>query len=141
MMNSSIPKALETAKTALWLRATASFLIFTLLWPSYAAAASTLLQKPPFTPIDPPANVMLMLDDSNSMNGHSLPMPADVTLTTSTDPRLCNVSVTGYTTVESCGQVKLLKDSSNRYWVQEGNATPIALMNGAEHVYEGIYSW
>ena len=42
-MNSSMPKALETAKTALWLRATASFLIFTLLWPSYAAAASTLL--------------------------------------------------------------------------------------------------
>jgi type IV pilus assembly protein PilY1 len=133
-MNSSIPKALETAKTALWLRATASFLIFTLLWPSYAAAASTLLQKPPFTPIDPPANVMLMLDDSNSMNGHSLPMPADVTLATSTDPRLCNVAVTGYTTVESCGQVKLLTDTSSRIWVQEGNASPTPLLNGGVHV-------
>lgn len=138
-MNSSIPKALETAKTALWLRATASFLIFTLLWPSYAAAASTLLQKPPFTPIDPPANVMLMLDDSNSMNGHSLPMPADVTLTTSTDPRLCNVSVTGYTTVESCGQVKLLTDSSSRIWIQEGNANPTPLLNGGVHVTVGLY--
>ncbi|MFN7370065.1 MAG: hypothetical protein ACK5SG_07515, partial [Burkholderiales bacterium] len=139
-MNSSIPKALETAKTALWLRATASFLIFTLLWPSYAAAASTLLQKPPFTPIDPPANVMLMLDDSNSMNGHSLPMPADVTLATSTDPRLCNVAVTGYTTVESCGQVKLLTDTSSRIWIQEGNATPVALINNSGvHVTLGLY--
>ena len=133
-MNSSIPKALETARTALWLRATASFLIFTLLWPSYAAAASTLLQKPPFTPIDPPANVMLMLDDSNSMNGHSLPMPSGITLSTSTDPRLCNVAVPGYTTVESCGQVKLLTDTSSRIWVQQGNASPVPLLNGGVHV-------
>ena len=138
-MNSLSHKALDAAKTALWLRATASLLVMTLLWPSYAAAASTLLQKPPFTPIDPPANVMLMLDDSNSMNGHSLPMPSGITLSTSTDPRLCNVSVTGYTTVESCGQTKLLKDSSNRYWVQEGNATPVALLREGVHVFEGIY--
>ena len=128
-MNSSLSNTPETVKTAFWLRATASLLLFTLLWPSYAAATSTLVQSPPFTPIDPPANVMLMLDDSGSMSGHTLPMPPDISLTTSTDPRLCNVAVTGYTTVESCGQVKLLKDSSNQYWVQEGNTTPVPLIS------------
>ncbi|MFN6322160.1 MAG: hypothetical protein ACK4VS_02060, partial [Burkholderiales bacterium] len=97
-MNTSLSNTPETVKTAFWLRATASLLLFTLLWPSYAAATSTLVQSPPFTPIDPPANVMLMLDDSGSMSGHTLPMPPDISLTTSTDPRLCNVAVTGYTT-------------------------------------------
>ena len=138
-MNSSLSNTPETVKTAFWLRATASLLLFTLLWPSYAAATSTLVQSPPFTPIDPPANVMLMLDDSGSMSGHTLPMPPDISLTTSTDPRLCNVAVTGYTTVESCGQVKLLTDTSSRIWIQEGNASPRPLLNGGVHVTVGLY--
>ncbi|MFN5079481.1 MAG: hypothetical protein ACK5EV_01980, partial [Burkholderiales bacterium] len=138
-MNSSLSNTPETVKTAFWLRATASLLLFTLLWPSYAAATSTLVQSPPFTPIDPPANVMLMLDDSGSMSGHTLPMPPDISLTTSTDPRLCNVAVTGYTTVESCGQVKLLTDTSSRIWVQQGNASPTPLLNGGVHVTVGLY--
>lgn len=40
-----------------------------------AFAQSTLLQEPPFTPVDPAPNVMVMFDDSGSMGGHRLPGP------------------------------------------------------------------
>jgi type IV pilus assembly protein PilY1 len=45
-----------------------------------AWSASTLYQVPPFTSTEPPANVFMMLDDSGSMAGHSLPIPAAITI-------------------------------------------------------------
>ena len=45
-----------------------------------AWSASTLYQMPPFTSTEPPANVFMMLDDSGSMSGHSLPIPAGITI-------------------------------------------------------------
>jgi type IV pilus assembly protein PilY1 len=45
-----------------------------------AWSASTLYQSPPFTSTEPPANVFMMLDDSGSMSGHSLPIPAAITI-------------------------------------------------------------
>jgi type IV pilus assembly protein PilY1 len=48
-------------------------------WPAWSTP-STLEQSPPFTATNPAANVFLMLDDSNSMNSHRLPRPAQVTL-------------------------------------------------------------
>jgi type IV pilus assembly protein PilY1 len=44
------------------------------------SAGSTLYQEPPFTSTEPPANVFMMLDDSYSMAGHSLPIPASITI-------------------------------------------------------------
>ncbi|MEI6547973.1 MAG: hypothetical protein WCN85_13235, partial [Burkholderiales bacterium] len=44
------------------------------------SAGSTLYQIPPFTSTEPPANVFMMLDDSGSMAGHSLPIPATITI-------------------------------------------------------------
>ncbi len=44
-----------------------------------ALAQSTLIQEPPFTASEPPPNVMLMFDDSNSMGAHRLPPPSWVT--------------------------------------------------------------
>jgi type IV pilus assembly protein PilY1 len=49
-----------------------------------AWSASTLYQAPPFTSTEPPANVFMMLDDSGSMAGHSLPIPAAITINTAT---------------------------------------------------------
>ena len=49
-----------------------------------AWSASTLYQIPPFTSTEPPANVFMMLDDSGSMSGHSLPIPAGITIIPST---------------------------------------------------------
>jgi type IV pilus assembly protein PilY1 len=56
-----------------------------------AWSASTLYQIPPFTSTEPPANVFMMLDDSGSMSGHSLPIPAGITIVPST----VTVSISG----------------------------------------------
>ena len=43
-----------------------------------SSAGSTLYQVPPFTATEPPANVIMMLDDSNSMSRHDLPTPVAI---------------------------------------------------------------
>jgi hypothetical protein len=45
-----------------------------------------------------------------------------------------------YTTVESVGNTKIVKDSSNKYFAQVGNNTPVAIKNGTVHIHEGIYA-
>ncbi|HYF58625.1 MAG TPA: hypothetical protein VEA81_06680, partial [Burkholderiaceae bacterium] len=45
-----------------------------------AWSSTTLVQEPPFTATEPPANVFLMLDDSASMGNHFLPMPAGIAI-------------------------------------------------------------
>jgi type IV pilus assembly protein PilY1 len=69
-----------------WRRAAAKVLVHVLCaviavpaWP-----ASTLVQTPPFTATELPGNVFVMLDDSGSMGGHSLPMPPDISIAVST---------------------------------------------------------
>ncbi|MFM6129345.1 MAG: cadherin domain-containing protein, partial [Sphaerospermopsis kisseleviana] len=45
-----------------------------------------------------------------------------------------------YTTIESVGNTKFVKDPSNKYFAQVGNNTPVAIKNGTTHIYEGIYA-
>jgi len=45
-----------------------------------------------------------------------------------------------YTSVESAGNTKLVKDSSNKFYAQVGDNTPVAIKNGTIQVYEGIYA-
>jgi hypothetical protein len=45
-----------------------------------------------------------------------------------------------YTTVESVGNTKIVKDSSNKYFAQVGNNTPVAIKDGTTQIYEGIYA-
>jgi hypothetical protein len=45
-----------------------------------------------------------------------------------------------YTTVESVGNTKIVKDLSNKYFAQVGSNTPVAIKNGTTQIYEGIYA-
>jgi tartrate dehydratase beta subunit/fumarate hydratase class I family protein len=45
-----------------------------------------------------------------------------------------------YTSVESTGNTKLVKDSSNKFYAQVASNTPVAIKNGTIQVYEGIYA-
>jgi type IV pilus assembly protein PilY1 len=76
-MTSPAPARFETLR-----RAATQVLVYLLCvtqaWS--VSAASTLVQSPPFTGTEPPGNVFVMLDDSGSMGGHSLPLPAGVTI-------------------------------------------------------------
>jgi endoglucanase len=42
--------------------------------------------------------------------------------------------------IEAVGNTQLLKDSGNKYFVQGGSNTPVAIKNGTTHIYQGIYS-
>ncbi len=65
----------------LWVRALAVLVVWTIeLQPAFAA--STLAQQPLFTVTSVPPNVMLMFDDSGSMNQLSLNTPANMLPTT-----------------------------------------------------------
>ena len=44
-----------------------------------------------------------------------------------------------YTSIESAGNTKLLKDGDNKYFAQVGTATPTAIKNGGQ-IYQDIYS-
>ena len=44
-----------------------------------------------------------------------------------------------YTSIQSAGNTKLLKDGGNKYFAQVGTATPIAIKNGGQ-IYQDIYS-
>jgi type IV pilus assembly protein PilY1 len=76
-MTSSSPSRFETLR-----RAATQVLVYLLCvtqaWS--VSATSTLVQSPPFTGTEPPGNVFVMLDDSGSMGGHSLPLPSGVTI-------------------------------------------------------------
>jgi predicted outer membrane repeat protein len=45
-----------------------------------------------------------------------------------------------YTPIESAGNTKLVKDTSNKYFTQIGTATPIAIKNGGQQIYQNIYA-
>ena len=45
-----------------------------------------------------------------------------------------------YTAIESAGNTKLVKDSTNRYFTQIGTNTPIAIKNGGQQIYQDIYT-
>jgi hypothetical protein len=45
-----------------------------------------------------------------------------------------------YTSVESTGNTKLVKDSSNKFYAQVGSNTPVGIKNITTHIYEGIYT-
>ena len=44
-----------------------------------------------------------------------------------------------YTPIESAGNTKLVKDSTNKYFTQVGTNTPIAIKNGGQQIYQNIY--
>ncbi|QEI41830.1 hypothetical protein BMF77_02431 [Dolichospermum sp. UHCC 0315A] len=48
--------------------------------------------------------------------------------------------VIGYTSIESAGNTKLVKDSTNKYFTQIGTNTPIAIKNGGQQIYQNIYA-
>jgi len=48
---------------------------------------------------------------------------------------------TPYTSVESAGNIKLVKDSSNKLYTQIGNNTAIALKQSGSQLYEGYAGW
>ncbi|MFN7414052.1 MAG: hypothetical protein ACK5RT_09115, partial [Dolichospermum sp.] len=45
-----------------------------------------------------------------------------------------------YTAIESAGNTKLVKDSTNKYSTQIGTNTPIAIKNGGQQIYQNIYA-
>ncbi|MCE2700484.1 MAG: hypothetical protein LW859_24495 [Anabaena sp. 49633_E8] len=45
-----------------------------------------------------------------------------------------------YTTVESSGNTKLVKDTANNYFTQIGTNTPIAIKNGGQQIFQGKIS-
>jgi hypothetical protein len=45
-----------------------------------------------------------------------------------------------YTAIESAGNTKLVKDSTNKYFTQIGTNTPIAIKNGGQQIYQNIYA-
>ena len=45
-----------------------------------------------------------------------------------------------YTPIESAGNTKLVKDATNKYFTQIGTATPIAIKNGGQQIYQNIYA-
>jgi hypothetical protein len=49
------------------------------------------------------------------------------------------VTGSAYTPIESAGNTKLVKDTTNKYFTQVGTATPIAIKNGVQ-IYENIYA-
>lgn len=61
-------------------RALINLVCLTLAWPAYPQVSTTLVQSPPFTATEPPGNVFVMLDDSASMGGHTLPVPSGITI-------------------------------------------------------------
>ncbi|MDJ0502129.1 MAG: hypothetical protein PX483_14985, partial [Nostocales cyanobacterium LE14-WE4] len=46
-----------------------------------------------------------------------------------------------YTTVESSGNTKLVKDTANKYFTQIGTNTPIAIKNGGQQIqiFQDLY--
>ncbi|MDB9436099.1 DUF4347 domain-containing protein, partial [Dolichospermum lemmermannii CS-548] len=44
-----------------------------------------------------------------------------------------------YTAIESAGNTKLVKDSTNKYFTQIGTNTPIAIKNGGQQISQNIY--
>jgi hypothetical protein len=44
-----------------------------------------------------------------------------------------------YTAIESAGNTKLVKDSTNKYFTQIGTNTPIAIKNGGQQISQDIY--
>ncbi|MBD2557075.1 Ig-like domain-containing protein [Aphanizomenon flos-aquae] len=44
-----------------------------------------------------------------------------------------------YTAIESAGNTKLVKDTANKYFAQVGTATPTAIKNGGQQLYQDIY--
>nr|WP_256376189.1 Calx-beta domain-containing protein [Dolichospermum sp. UHCC 0259] len=44
-----------------------------------------------------------------------------------------------YTAIESAGNTKLVKDSTNKYFTQIGTNTPTAIKNGGQQIYQDIY--
>ena len=78
----------------LWMRALGLGLVWLMvLQPTVATAA--IAQAPLFSVSALPPNVMLMMDDSNSMREYTLPLPAGITLP---NPN-CKVSGAGPTMV------------------------------------------
>jgi Ca2+-binding RTX toxin-like protein len=45
-----------------------------------------------------------------------------------------------YTTIESAGNTKLVKDTTNKYFTQIGTNTPIAIKNGGQQIFQNIYA-
>ncbi|MFN6153828.1 MAG: cadherin domain-containing protein, partial [Dolichospermum sp.] len=45
-----------------------------------------------------------------------------------------------YTTIESAGNTKLVKDTTNKYFTQIGTNTPTAIKNGGQQIYQNIYT-
>ncbi|MBS9391304.1 MAG: hypothetical protein HEQ33_21370 [Dolichospermum sp. WA123] len=44
-----------------------------------------------------------------------------------------------FTPIESAGNTKLVKDSTNKYFTQVGTNNPIAIKNGGQQIYQDIY--
>ncbi|WP_254446759.1 choice-of-anchor Q domain-containing protein [Dolichospermum sp. UHCC 0259] len=45
-----------------------------------------------------------------------------------------------FTPIESAGNTKLVKDSTNKYFTQIGTNTPTAIKNGGQQIYQDIYT-
>ena len=73
------PRASLHPTSALWTRCLALVVCQVLVWQPLAASAAVIAQQPMFTVSSAPANVMLMMDDSSSMQGYRLPTPPTLT--------------------------------------------------------------
>lgn len=107
------PRASLHPTSALWTRCLALVVCQVLIWQPLAASAAVIAQQPMFTVSSAPANVMLMVDDSSSMQGYRLPTPPTLTIPTG------NVSVkygAGMRTVGASSEFTLRAPAFNPLW-------------------------
>lgn len=107
------PKVENRRARPLWARAIVLLLCQLVAWQPLAASAGSIVQQPMFTVSSVRANVMLMVDDSSSMQGYRLPVPAGLTAPTG------NVTVkynAGTRTVAGTNEFALRAPAINPLW-------------------------
>ncbi|MDM3863169.1 MAG: bluetail domain-containing putative surface protein, partial [Aphanizomenon gracile PMC644.10] len=51
-----------------------------------------------------------------------------------------NFAYVSFAAIESAGNTKLVKDSTNKYFTQAGTNTPISIKNSGQQIYQNIYT-
>jgi hypothetical protein len=98
---------------------------------TFAAGASTATLT-----IDPTADSIIEPDETVSL---TLTSGTDYTIGTATAVTGTIANDDVFTPIESAGNTKLVKDTTNKYFTQIGTNNPTAIKNGGQQIYQDIY--